>query len=242
MPTTPKGFVYPDQTGHTRIWDHLSALALSVDPLVIGGITTTTFTSSGTWTKPTNTILVIAEVWAGGGSGSAAGGGAGQAAGGGGGAGGYSWKIYDESELGATEAVVVGAGGSGNGGAGNNGVASSFSVQTSNGGTCGASMATATGNALASNGVGGTASGGNKNFQGGDGGKGQVVGGIALFSNFGGGSAYGGGLAIFGGSVAAIGTAGKFPGGGGSGSFASAAGMNGPNGAAGRVQVVSITG
>ena len=31
MPTTPKGLVYPDSSGHTRIWEHLQTLASGVD-------------------------------------------------------------------------------------------------------------------------------------------------------------------------------------------------------------------
>lgn len=31
MPTTPRGLLYPDSSGHTRIWEHLQALAESAD-------------------------------------------------------------------------------------------------------------------------------------------------------------------------------------------------------------------
>lgn len=31
MPTTERGLVYPDSAGHTRLWDHLQALADSVE-------------------------------------------------------------------------------------------------------------------------------------------------------------------------------------------------------------------
>lgn len=31
MPTTGRGYVYPSSAGHTRLWEHLQALAESVD-------------------------------------------------------------------------------------------------------------------------------------------------------------------------------------------------------------------
>ena len=91
-----------------------------------------TSTTSGTftWTKPANAKQVHVHLWSGGG-----GGGSGSCnstsigrSGGGGGAGGtYMFVILDPAELGATESVVVGAGGNGGAGVttttGNNGTA-----------------------------------------------------------------------------------------------------------------------
>lgn len=65
MPTTPKGIVYPDSSGHTRLWEHLQALAETADAAVEeatpGGLSSyrstsaasipdSTFTTVGSWT------------------------------------------------------------------------------------------------------------------------------------------------------------------------------------------------
>jgi len=85
------------------------------------------FESSDTWTKPSGVTTVIVECVSGGGGGG--GGGRvtnGQSAGGGGGGGTISRKIFDANDLGATEVVTVGAGGThgdgnvGGGGTGGN--------------------------------------------------------------------------------------------------------------------------
>lgn len=34
MPETPHGIVYPDSSGHTRLWEHLETLATSVDDAI----------------------------------------------------------------------------------------------------------------------------------------------------------------------------------------------------------------
>ena len=52
MPDTPKGITYPDQIGHTRIWEHLATLAIDADAIIIGDVDGQTFTTSGTWSKP----------------------------------------------------------------------------------------------------------------------------------------------------------------------------------------------
>lgn len=207
------------------------ALATSTSPDV------QIFNSNGTWNKPAGARWVEVEGWGGGAGSGAAGGGAGQATGGGGGAGGYFKKRYAASDLNSSEPVTVGAGGTGTPTNGNAGGSTTFKGCTANGGTGGTSMASSTGTGLATNGVGGTASGGDENITGGDGGKGGTISGAALFSNHGGASPRGGGMAIFTNSVAAVGTAGKAPGGGASGSFAGGTGMNGASGAAGRVIV-----
>ena len=201
--------------------------------------TVNVYSSSNSFAKTADMKWHITEGWAGGASGSSAGGGAGQAVGGGGGGGGYFKKLYASSALSASESFTVGAGGSGNGGSGNSGTNTVWKSCTANGGVNGTSMATTTGNNLVSNGTGGTATGGDENLSGDDGGKGQVLGGIALFTNIGGGSPRGGGTVVFSGSSQGVGVAGKFPGGGGSGSFAGGTGQNGPNGAGGQLTITS---
>ena len=72
-----------------------------------------TFTTSGTWTKPTETdrgTYALIQVWGAGGAGNSYGG-AGSAAGGGGGS--YKSRIVLLSALGATETITVGVGGVG---------------------------------------------------------------------------------------------------------------------------------
>lgn len=71
-----------------------------------GGIDLQEFTGSGTWTKPGSGDRVFVQAWGGGGSG---GRGAGDAGGGGGGA--YTEGWFDIADLGATETITIGAGG-----------------------------------------------------------------------------------------------------------------------------------
>lgn len=68
-----------------------------------------TFTASGTWTKPASGTIAIIELWGGGGSGCSAW--AAYNSGGGGGGGNYARLIIPLSQLPATVAVTVGAGG-----------------------------------------------------------------------------------------------------------------------------------
>lgn len=67
-----------------------------------------TFTSGGTWTKPSGATRVYVQAWGAGGSGGTASGGHG---GGGGGGGGYTTGWFAASALGATETVTIGSGG-----------------------------------------------------------------------------------------------------------------------------------
>lgn len=89
------------------------------------------FTATGTWTKPSGLAsgaIVIVEVWAAGGGGSRANTST-DNVGGGGGGGGYFAFYKLASELGATETITVGGGGTGatgGGGNGGNGGNSSF--------------------------------------------------------------------------------------------------------------------
>jgi len=94
-------------------------------------VSVTTFTASGTWTKPSVGTLVYVEVWGGGGGGARDG----NAGGGGGGA--FHWDIIRMSDLGATVTVTIGTGGPGRtstNGNGTNGGLSSFGSILAGGG------------------------------------------------------------------------------------------------------------
>jgi len=181
------------------------------------------FTSPGTtdWTKPAGCVAVFVEVvgsgGAGGGCATTVGGEASDAGGGGGGEYANKWIT---SGLGATETVVVGAGGS-PGSAGNNpggnGNPSSFGSHVSaNGGNGGNGSAAASGSGLSAGGAGGTGgSGGDSAIPGSDGGNGRNAAGIRYALGWGGASHMSGMRQAP--SSAGAGNAGKAHGGGGSG-------------------------
>jgi hypothetical protein len=145
---------------------------------------TQVITASGTWTKPAKFVYAEVEVLGGGGGGGGAATAATDqaAAGGGGGGGSYCKKVFLDAALNATEAVVVGAKGTGAAAGSGNGTAGTLSSFTAKGvvtlsaagGTAGTGMASAT-NTAVSPGVGGTATGGDINLRGGDGGPGRVI-------------------------------------------------------------------
>ena len=93
---------------------------------ITGYLTTQVFTSSGTWTKPSDALAVIVEMCGGGGAG-----GAGTpTAGGAGGAGGtYMTKVFSPDELTATVSVTCGAGGTASGGTGNDSLFGAHSTE-----------------------------------------------------------------------------------------------------------------
>ena len=137
----------------------------------IGPASIQTFTSSGTWTRPSGVTKIMVEVIGGGGGGEKA---SSSNFMGGGGGGGYSKELIDVSAL-ASETVTVGAGGDG----GDNYLTTATSGGTSSFG----SYLSATGGAVASSsagGSGGTGSGGDINSKGSGGGSGdnsQIAGG-----------------------------------------------------------------
>ena len=98
-----------------------------------GDVNKQTFTADGTWTKPADALLVIAQGWGGGGGGGGGTGGttaATRSGGGGGGGGAYNQVIFNAADLASSLEVNVADGGSvgtagssgvgGNGGAGEN--------------------------------------------------------------------------------------------------------------------------
>lgn len=209
--------------------------------------TSTTFLSSGTWTKPSNAKIVLIQLWGGGASGAS-----GDNSGGGGG-GMYIDAWVDASVLGSTETVTIGTGGSGVTNAdGNDGVDSTFgsfltadggrkvpgrqgSGVAATGGDGGNIYGTVTG--FYGAGVSGS-NGGSGNFSAAGGGvsAGNVgqTGGNTVYGGAGGGGASdagnsggSGGTSKFGGNGGAssgtgAGTAGSQPGGGGGASAAAA--------------------
>lgn len=164
--------------------DHISPATGSeiiIDGFGGGGLSSVqTFTSSGTWTKPSGISKVIVEVQGAGGSGSSSGTGANISGGGGGG---YSRKFIDVSSI-SSATITVGSGGAGkSSGAGNDGGDSIWSdgtnTITANGGP-GATIIEYDDT------QGGSATGGDINITGGighaGGGNGSIGGGSILGS------------------------------------------------------------
>lgn len=147
-----------------------------------GAVDIQIFTTSGTWSKPSDASVVLAIGWGGGGGGSSAGG----DAGGGGGA--CVFAFWQADDLGATETVTIGASGNGSsGGSGGTGGSTTFDKLTAYGGGGGG----ASGDNLGGGGGGGwlsAGSTGNPNGTGGAPGGGAAGGGGST-----GGSGFGGG-------------------------------------------------
>jgi hypothetical protein len=192
-----------------------------------GSATRTTFTSSGTWTKPGSGTFARVLIWGGGGGG--------VGGGGGGGGGACVVGIFALSSLPSTVSVTIGAGGAGSGSSpGSPGGTSSFgSLLTAYGGSGGLFPAAAVGGG-GSLGAGTTSAGGAGHgdaFKGGfsaaatyGGGYGQ--GGDSYWGGAGGAGVSGtGGISIMGGNGATNLTAASVPGGGGGNGTVGAAGI-----------------
>lgn len=113
----------PSYTSNAGKALYVNSGATDVEWATPGGANIQTFSSSGTWTKPSGCTKVLIELWgAGGGGGGGAGGFAGQSTGqymyggGGGGGGAYMQLLVDASSLGSTVSVTIGAGGTGGSG------------------------------------------------------------------------------------------------------------------------------
>ena len=227
-----------------RTAEAIAAMSSSVDYQV--------FTASGTWTKPAGVsanAIVIVMAWGGGGAGGDSLGNVTSGTGGGGGGGGFFEYVFRAADLTATEAVVVGAGGTAvSGAAGNSGGTSTFAGESAWGGAGGQSRNSA--NPIASGGgspgVDGSMPGDGDIWTGGGGASGSAFsGGYGTNGGGGGGSSGGGagGLSSRGGNggagaTNANATSGSAPGGGGGG-CAGSSGAAG-NGARGEVRVWTI--
>lgn len=205
--------------------------------------TTSVFTASGTWTRPTGLGHIRAYGVGGGGQGGGcAATGVGQVAeAAGGSAGGYCESVLAASALAATVTVTVGAAGSAGaaGAAGAAGTASTFGAHWSAGGGSGGGLGAATAtNAVADGGAGGAVSGGNViNIVGSEGGNGRVINLVHVMANHGAASRLG--AERNGVATNTAGVAGSLYGSGGSGSrrSASQAAVAGAAGTAGIVIV-----
>lgn len=233
-------------------WRILNSSAVSTQ---YGLVNEQVFTSSGTWTKPSDmptSAVVEVFVWGGGGGGgnnSLSG-----SSGGGGGA--CAFKTYKIGDLASTVSVTVGAGGNANSAGGNSSFGSLLLAYgggrgwtnasgASGGGGGGLTSAGGAGDTSLPGGNGGSGGGGGQDGRAGTG-SGAQLGGFA-YGGGGGGGGYGGttsgagGSAVIGGggggasypSVPGIGGGSVFGGGGGAGAGGTAAGgvsMQGGNG------------
>jgi hypothetical protein len=143
---------------------------------------------SGTYTKNADASYIIVECVGGGGAGGSAAAGTAASEGGGGGGGEYTVKLIQNSTVGATETVTIGAGGAGGTGSGGNGGSTSFgSHLEAVGGTGGSAMVTNGNNSVVAGGDGGTGgTGSDFDVPGGDGGTGRYSSSRPALITFGG--------------------------------------------------------
>ena len=208
-----------------------------------GLLATKIFTASGTYYKNQDADFIEVElVGGGGGGGGAASSAAGAtAAASGGGAGGYSFKTIQNSSVGDTETVTVGAAGSGGSAGNNNGTAggtTSFGAHCSaTGGALGGGSASTSGSGGSSGGAGGAGSGGDVNVEGQPGGGCRIIaGGFNVWTGHGGNSVFGGAGRQVSGQAGTT-AAGYGSGGGGGNSNASGSAVAGGSGFQGIVIV-----
>ncbi|MBP9669330.1 MAG: DUF5011 domain-containing protein, partial [Candidatus Pacebacteria bacterium] len=222
----------------------------------IDGVTVTTFTGSGTWTKSNYAGLTFTQVITtapgGGGGGADAPDTTNETMGAGGGAGGTAIEMINAASLGTTETVTIGSvgtAGANTGGAGGAGGSASFGAHNSatGGGGGGGSVANATGcaaNAGAGTpGDGGAGTGGDINLNGGAGSNGYCA--AELVNGGTGGASYwgGGGRGGVNGTASAAGSNGVAYGSGGGGAIDedSTTGAAGGVGAGGIVVTLNYT-
>lgn len=245
FPSSPAdGQQYSPAGGPSYVWNAATGawrMLGSATPVNVT-IVESVLTSSGTWNK--SAALSYMEVYVvGGGGGSCAApatGAAQSSASAGGGGAGTAWKLYKASDLPASVAYTVGAAGT-NGSA--NGGDSIFSGLTGGGGISswtGQQIGPTGSYGIGSGTGGGAASGGDININGTNGGQGlaAVMGNAGAYKRGAAGSSFfaPGSDGSWGVTVAGVGQAGKFPGGGAMGaaagpSLAAPAGANGGAGA-----------
>lgn len=211
------------------------------------GINLVIFTANGTYTPVANLVAAIVEAIAGGGGGGAATGGANYYnAGAGGGAGAYSRRLLTPVQIGASQAVTIGAGGAGGifaNAAGNGGDTSFGSLVVAKGGIGAVALQ---GGTYPGGGAGGAGSSGVGDITAsGAPGQGSLYEGGAFGLGFahgiGGNSAFGGGAAAaaYVANTSTVGVAARQYGGGGSGGNTSNAST--VNGGAGYAGVCVVT-
>jgi len=175
--TTPNtgGFTTLDATGNITVGGTVDGRDIAADgsalDIVVIGATRQTFTTSGTWTKPSGCKKALARVLGGGGAGGGVTGtGTGKGGGGGGGGGGYAEKMIDVSAI-ASSTITIGAGGTGvSGASGNAGGDSTWAdgtnTVTGGGGGGGGGVTSNTTSTIGNGGSVGSGSGGDFNASG----------------------------------------------------------------------------